>query len=82
MNLSLNTNEHYQKCTCKDKCNYKFQLPTFSRCTLPHTSGYRAVSKFPDYPGTVYLTELADAILIDITISTVSLDEKRVKGSW
>ena len=72
-------NEHDQKCTCKDKCNYKFQAPTFSRCTLPHTGGYRAVSKFPDYPGTVYLTESADAILIDVTISTVSLDDQDLK---
>ena len=72
-------NEHYQKCTYKDKCNYKFQAPTFSRCTLPHTGGYRAVSKFPDYPGTVYLTESANAILIDVTISTVSLDEQDLK---
>ena len=74
--LVTQCNEHYQKCTCKDKCNYKFEAPTFSRCTLPHTGGYRAVSKFPDYPGTVYLTESADAILIDITISTRSLKNK------
>ena len=66
-------NEHYQKCTCKDKCDYKFQAPTFSRCTLPHTG---AVSKFPDYPGTVYLTQSADAILIDVTVSTRSLKNK------
>ena len=69
-------NEHDQKCTCKDKCNYKFQAPTFSRCTLSHTGEYRAVSKFPDYPGTVYLTESADAILIDVTVSTRSLKNK------
>ena len=74
-------NEHDQKCTCKDKCNYKFQAPTFSRCTLPHTGGYRTVSKFPDYPGTVYLTESADAILIDVTVSTRSLKNKETSYS-